>query len=90
MKKALICALICTLIFATLLTGCSKNGIKDISEEDVPSRFVCVESNSLYEFIVVYDQYTKVMYAVSTGMCNEGDFSVLVDEDGKPLLWKGK
>ena len=51
------------------------------------SRFVVVEY--VYDWKVVYDKETLVMYAVSNEPRNSGVFTLLVDEDGKPLLWKG-
>lgn len=51
------------------------------------SRFVVVEY--VYDWKVVYDKETLVMYAVSNEPRNSGVFTLLVDKDGKPLLWKG-
>lgn len=48
------------------------------------SRFDVVESDNAY-WMVVRDVQTGVLYAVSTGYYNKGNFTVLVDEDGKPL-----
>lgn len=48
------------------------------------SRFEVVESDNAY-WMVVRDVQTGVLYAVSTGYYNKGNFTVLVDEDGKPL-----
>jgi hypothetical protein len=39
---------------------------------------------------VVVDTETGVEYAVSTGAYNWGNMTVLVDETGKPLKWKGE
>lgn len=46
---------------------------------------VYVEETSAY--CIVYDKYTKVMYAVSNGGYNCGDFTLLVNADGTPLLY---
>lgn len=48
--------------------------------------FVCVEETSSWR--IVYDKNTKVMYAVSSSSYNYGTFTVLVDVDGNPLVWK--
>ena len=48
------------------------------------SRFDVVEPDNAY-WMVVRDVQTGVLYAVSTGYYNKGNFTVLVDEDGKPL-----
>ena len=37
---------------------------------------------------IVYHKETKVMYAVSCGSYNYGNLTVLVDADGKPMLWE--
>ncbi len=39
-------------------------------------------------FYVVYHVKTRVMYAVSEGFCNHGTFTLLVNPDGKPMLYK--
>lgn len=39
-------------------------------------------------FTIVYDFETKVQYAVSTGSYNRGILTMLVDSEGKPLLYK--
>lgn len=41
-------------------------------------------------FRVVYDKDTMVMYAVSEGKYNSGNLTLLVDENGKPLLYQGE
>jgi len=48
-----------------------------------------IEIENADEYRVVYDKYTKVMYAVSDGAYNYGTFTLLVDADGKPLLYRG-
>ena len=39
------------------------------------------------DYQIIYDKYTKVMYSVSDGGYNEGVLTLLVDADGKPLLY---
>jgi hypothetical protein len=39
-------------------------------------------------YVEMYDKKTKVMYAYIK-LSESGSFSVLYDEDGKPLLWDG-
>lgn len=50
------------------------------------SSFVCVETTSTSE--VVYHKETKVMYAVSTAWFSRGIFTMLVDEEGNPMIWE--
>jgi hypothetical protein len=47
--------------------------------------FETVYSDWNYE--VVYHKQTKVMYVVSIGHNNSGNFTLLVNADGKPLLY---
>jgi hypothetical protein len=71
-----------------LLTGC---GAKMESAADLDtsneSMFVVVENGMNYK--IVYHRDTKVMYAISRGSYNSGDFTVMVDKYGKPLLYQG-
>jgi len=50
------------------------------------SRFIVIEDNYIYQ--IVYDRETKVQYAISRGSYNQGTFYLLVNADGKPLLYK--
>lgn len=72
------------LIVMTMLTGCGATvEKKEISSSK--SMFVLVEKTDWWH--VVYHKDTKVMYAVSMGGYN-GTFTVLVDKEGKPMLWE--
>ena len=51
------------------------------------SMFVEVESNLFWR--VVYHRETKVMYVISEGHENCGNFTVLLNPDGTPQVWKG-
>ena len=83
MKRAI--AVILTML---LVVGCAKvEKAQEIEKRVDVSRFVQVESAATWQ--VVADRETGVMYAVSAGMYNLGTFTLLVDADGKPLLWKG-
>lgn len=64
------------------LTGCAKE-----TEPDKQRRFLTVEKYT--SFIIVCDRNTDVLYAVSDGGYNSGNFTLLVDADGKPLLYDG-
>lgn len=63
--------------------------IKDIKENNViaaeEKRFVGIKYRPGY-FQIVYDKQTKVEYAIS----KDGIFTLLVDADGKPLLYEGE
>lgn len=83
MKKMII-----ILLMAIMLAGCGTK-IKDgTTETQDVSRFVNIEQNS-YGWKILVDKETGVMYAVSDGTYNRGIFTLLVDEEGKPLIWEG-
>lgn len=91
MKKKL-AIILSTLVLAVSLVGCSNVTVETTydpdAEELIPSMFVAVEDASIWE--IVYHRETKVMYAVSCGSYNCGTFTLLVDENGDPLLYEGE
>lgn len=89
MLKRIICVLLCV-IFAFFLIGCGGSEISHVEEtKPTTSMFIAIEKNNLIGFWVVYHRDTKVMYVVSTGACNSGNFTVLVNPDGSPMIWEG-
>ena len=80
---------IAILTFCLLLTGC---GAKMESANDAAmndgdrSMFVLIEEGDIYK--IVYHRETKVMYVISNAPYNCGNFTVMVDEEGKPLLYQ--
>ena len=81
MKRFLICALEAAVI-AVSLACCG------VSEAEAGQEEMFVKVYSEYDFYVVYHEDTKVMYAVSYGMRNSGNFTVLVNPDGTPMVWR--
>lgn len=82
MKKIVI-----ALLALMLLTGCAK--VESAKTEPVNvSRFQEVEQTCTWR--VVVDMETGVMYAVSLGGYNAGTFTLLVDAEGNPLIYKGE
>ena len=82
MKRAVI-----TLFAAMMLvTGCGGKAERK-TEYLRRGRFAVLET--MPTWAVVVDVETGVMYTVSNGGRNRGTFTMLVDADGKPLLWKG-
>ena len=77
--------LIITALTITLVAGCTKVENKTEQKPVNVSMFERVEYTTVWE--IVADRETGVMYAVSRGMYNQGTFTVLVDVDGKPLIW---
>lgn len=76
------------LLFAAMLfTSCNLSTVEKQPRPDEASMFVLIENTGAWK--VVYHNKTKVMYAVSSGSYNQGTFTLLVDRDGNPLLYKG-
>lgn len=73
------------LIVMTMLTGCGAT-VEEKTTKFNMSMFVLVEKTDVWH--IVYHKDTKVMYAVSMGGYNRGTFTVLVDTEGKPMLWE--
>ena len=80
---------IAILIALFMLTLCGCGGKATVDSEDLQkeSMFVIVEDTNW--FCVVYHRDTMVMYAISRGGFNSGNFCLLVNPDGTPMLWKG-
>jgi hypothetical protein len=78
MKKKI---LICLLIAVLALSSCV------CSEGDTPSQFTTIEINTSCGYYIVYHKDTKVMYTVSKGDFNWGNFTLLVNPDGTPQLY---
>ena len=79
---------IAMIIVSLLIVGCAK--VEKIERKPEPinqSRFMEVEHTGAWR--IVADRETGVMYAVSLGAYNIGTFTLLVDADGNPLIYKG-
>lgn len=78
------------ILFAVLMASC--HTIEQTKEQTVEpqrnesQRFVIVETQ--WAYVVVYDKDTKVMYVMSNGIHNIGNFTLLVDSLGKPVTYK--
>lgn len=84
MKKLIFGIAALLLVFG--ISGCATNKAESIVDDDASSRFVEVEQSGIWS--VVYDKDTKVMYTVSIGAYNGGNFTMLVNADGTPLLYE--
>ena len=82
MKKLIAVVLIMAMMLS--LSACATKRTRETVKGET-SRMVYVEETGAY--CIVYDKYTKVMYAVSNGGYNEGNFTLLVDANGHPLLY---
>ena len=65
------------------MTGCS------IKTDSDYARFVYIDGSG-HNFDIFYDRTTGVEYAVSCGAYNSGTVTLLVDADGKPLIYEGE
>ena len=92
MKKKLACMMIGCSLAMGMFIGYS--GYSDVDEvfytesDELQPTFVEVERKM--KWIIVYDKETKVMYAVSKYGTGAGNFTLLVDETGKPKLYQGE
>lgn len=88
MKKIVLMVLLTVTVL--VISGCSgsmnEETHTDMSQANTTSTFIEVETYDSFD--VVYDKDTKVMYAISSGTSNYGNFTMLVNADGTPKLWK--
>lgn len=77
MKKLLV-VLACIVV---LLVGC---GAGYVNKEE--AFYTVVYSDGSY--LIVYDNYTKVMYHMSDGMYNRGNLTPLYNADGTLRVWE--
>lgn len=77
---------ILAILLSLALVSVSGCGAKVESMVDnATSMFIIVEKTSAWE--VVYHKDTKVMYAVSFAGYNYGNFTLLVNSDGTPMIY---
>lgn len=72
----------CVTFIILLITGCATN-----SKANKKDRFLRVVRESYFDIYV--DSKTGVTYAMSTATYNMGTLTLLVDQDGMPLIWEG-
>lgn len=88
MKKIIISLLI---IIGIVLTGWSLKDVTISNNYAENERFIQIYKQSSVNdrFRIYYDKETKVMYLI-TDIYKGGGITVLVDKDGKPLLYEGE
>ena len=74
------------ILCSTLLIGCKKMERAEENNGSNTGMFVTIEDTATFQ--IVYNKYTKVMYAVSCGNYNKGTFTLLVNADGTPMLYE--
>lgn len=82
----IIIALWIVIIFVSGLCSCSNTTVTSASNDDT-SMFVLLEETPRWN--VVYHKNTKVMYAVSSYGTGSGFFTVLLNSDGTPMVYRG-
>lgn len=92
MKKLIVLILACAMLIT--MGGCGSylyvEKESDLQAEEKTretSMFVSVEVAG--DWRIVYHKETKVMYAVSAGGYNCGNFTLLVNADGTPMVYEG-
>ena len=82
--KVILITLLCVIVSICLL-GCGQK-ITNESDEKQESMFTIVEM--AYQWTIVRHEKTGVMYAVSNGSYSRGNFTLLVNPDGTPMIWE--
>ena len=85
--RKIFCIFAAIALCACLCAGCSEPFMQIEIKASEASMFVEVEKNASWQ--VVYHRETKVMYVISQGVSNYGNFTVLLNPDGTPQTWKG-
>lgn len=83
MKRILIALLFLVLL---VFASCGPAKVETTEVQQEASMFVQIEQTTYWE--VVYHKETKVLYAVSNGGYNYGTFTVLLNPDGSPMIYK--
>ena len=89
--KRIVAGLAAFLIIVSIIlmfAGCAsiRAEAKEVEETGDGNTFVLVDAD--YYCWVVYHKDTKVMYAVSRSPNNIGTYTLLVNTDGTPMIWK--
>jgi hypothetical protein len=79
--------LLAAMALIAMLTACGGKTVEQVNAADDTSMFVEVERTASWR--IVYHKQTKVMYAVSDDAYNFGNFTLLVNADGSPMLYDG-
>lgn len=84
MKKFIIC--IMTTFLVAGFVACNNSTNVEAEQEEM---FITVQGGGIIgNYEVVYHKDTKVMYAISCSTYNSGNFTLLANPDGTPMLWE--
>lgn len=84
-KAAVLVLLLIGLLGMICIVGTRRESKSEVAKGD-PSMFVLIEKGEHWN--VYYHQETKVMYVMSLSSYNRGNFIVMVDQDGSPMLYE--
>lgn len=84
-KLIVIMIIVMLVIIGLSFIGCDNTNNSVKASDDM---FVTISENPAYA--VMYDRETKIMYAMSNSSYNVGNFTVLLNADGTPKLYKGQ
>lgn len=99
MKKKIFCLLLILILpICLMFSGCSKNPKSDNYFTEKNNRFVFVKNytdNGKVNFKILVDKETRVMYLYyiyekSMKYDYKTGLTVMVDSDGKPLIYEGE
>lgn len=83
--------LIIIMLLVVILSGCGQRTIQNEAKKEQDSyNTYFIRISSEYSGDIVYDSRTGVQYWRSMGAYNAGSLTVLLDTDGKPLIYKGE
>lgn len=85
MKRKIIFILVLAFALSVFAACTTATITSEEQEQNYKSMFVVVEIT--IEWKIVYHKDTRVMYAVSDASYDRGNFTLLVNADGTPLLW---
>lgn len=83
--KRIFCFVLAAFLAVSLIV-CDYATVNRKTDENATSMFVIVEETTTWR--VVYHKETRVMYAVSYASYNNGNFELLVNPDGTPMLYQ--
>lgn len=89
MKK--IISILAMVVFVVLLCSCgtTMQTEDELNNSDTSiSMFILLEDNTNLGYCIVYHRETKVMYAISSGYYNCGNFTVMLNPDGTPMTYE--
>lgn len=80
--------LLLVIILSLNLVGCGRANLRNASTLDVIDNSMFIEIEKGASWRVVYHEETKVMYVVSYASYNGGNFVLLVNPDGSPMIYE--